>query len=71
MIRRNQSADTASILGRHNLTGLVAFERLPVGHGDNVYVEPPDGVVVAVQVGPAIVSLCRNATTHAGMTSLM
>src|SRR5580704_3541566 len=50
--------------------GSYNIERLPVGHAYTVYDEPLDGVVSPAQIGPAIASLCRNATTDAGWPPL-
>jgi hypothetical protein len=46
------------------------IDRLPVGHNYTVYAEPLDGVVAPEQIAPAMVSLCRNATTDAGWPPL-
>ena len=46
------------------------MDRLPVGQSYNVYAEPLDGAVLPAQVSPALVSLCRNATTDAGWPPL-
>jgi hypothetical protein len=50
--------------------GSYEVDRLPVGHNYTVYAEPLDGVVAPEQVAPAMVSLCRNATTDAGWPPL-
>jgi len=43
---------------------------LPVGHSYLVYAEPLNGAVAPAQISPAILSLCRNATTDAGWPPL-
>src|SRR5271168_850576 len=56
--------------GPAQFDGSYTIERLPVGHTYTVYAEPLDGVVAPAQIGPAITSLCRNATTDAGWPPL-
>ena len=46
------------------------IDGLPVGHGYFVYAEPLNGAVAPAQISPAILSLCRNATTDAGWPPL-
>jgi hypothetical protein len=50
--------------------GSYQIDRLPVGHRYTVYAEPLDGVVAPEQMAPAMVSLCRSATTDAGWPAL-
>jgi hypothetical protein len=56
--------------GPAQFDGSYTIERLPVGHTYTVYAEPLDGAVAPAQIGPAIASLCRNATTDAGWPPL-
>jgi Matrixin len=56
--------------GPAQFDGSFTIERLPVGHSYTLYAEPLDGVVAPAQMGPAIVSLCRNSTTDAGWPPL-
>jgi hypothetical protein len=57
-------------LGPVQFDGSYEIDRLPVGRNYTVYAEPLDGVVAPAQIAPAIVSLCRNATTDAGWPPL-
>jgi len=56
--------------GPARFDGSYTIERLAVGHSYTVYAEPLNGVVAPGQIGPAIVSLCRNSTTDAGWPPL-
>jgi hypothetical protein len=56
--------------GPAQFDGSYEIDRLLVGRSYSVYAEPLDGVVVPAQIGPAIVSLCRNSTTDAGWPPL-
>lgn len=56
--------------GPAQFDGSFTIERLPVGHSYTLYAEPLDGVVSPAQIGPAMVSLCRNSTTDAGWPPL-
>jgi hypothetical protein len=56
--------------GPAQFDGTYEIDRLAIGQSYNVYAEPLDGTVLPAQVGPAIVSLCRNATTDAGWPPL-
>lgn len=56
--------------GPAQFDGSYEIDRLAVGQGYTVYAEPLDGAVVPAQLGPAIASLCRNATTDAGWPPL-
>lgn len=52
--------------GPAQFDGAYEIDRLPVGRSYTVYAEPMNGTVASAQVSPAIVSLCRNATTDPG-----
>ena len=56
--------------GPTQFDGSYEIDRLAVGQSYTVYAEPLDGAVVPAQLGPAIASLCRNATTDAGWPPL-
>ena len=52
--------------GPAQFDGAYEIDRLPVGRSYTVYAEPLNGTVAPAQISPAIVSLCRNATTDPG-----
>jgi hypothetical protein len=56
--------------GPAQFDGTYEIDRLAVGQSYNIYAEPLDGTVLPAQVSPAILSLCRNATTDAGWPPL-
>jgi hypothetical protein len=56
--------------GPARFDGSYEIDRLPVGSNYQVYAEPLDNSVSPSQVSPAIVSLCRNATTDPGWPPL-
>lgn len=56
--------------GPAHFDGGYALERLPVGRNFQIYAEPLNGVVMPSQLGNAIATLCRNATTDAGWPAL-
>jgi hypothetical protein len=52
--------------GPTQFDGTYLLAHLPVGRSYSVYAEPLDGVVLPANVSPALVTLCRNATTDPG-----
>jgi hypothetical protein len=56
--------------GPAQFDGGYEIDRLPIGHGYKVYVEPLDDTVAPSQVSNATASLCRNPVTDAGWPPL-
>lgn len=52
--------------GPAQFDGSYLLQHLPLGHTYTVYAEPLNGVVAPLQLGNALLSLCRNAATDAG-----
>ena len=50
--------------------GSYEIDGLPVDHRYLVYAEPLNGAVAPAQISPAILALCRNASTDAGWPPL-